>query len=220
MILRRTSQDFRKFFLLQFTQELIKNSIPKDYLLEKSLKEPEEQINIKPVHTINENVIQRVFNESKKKYANEFTPEPKQEQRPFFKPLPQSPRPKIFSGSVKIPQTPLPPHLRNLQPIPGSNVLDLEKLNPPIKDPLVSVIECNGAEEPIIVRGRIGTKTTKIILSEEEIDKVIQKFARASKIPVSEGIYKVAVGKLIFSAIISEVTGTKFIITKMGVAHK
>ena len=61
----------------------------------------------------------------------------------------------------------------------------------------------------------MGTKKTNIILSREEVDQIIKKFSETTKIPIQEGIFKVVVGKLILSAIISEVIGSKFIIKKM-----
>ena len=61
----------------------------------------------------------------------------------------------------------------------------------------------------------MGTKRTNIILSKEDISDVIKKFSETTKIPLQEGIFRVAIGKLILSAIISEVIGSKFIIKKM-----
>jgi len=61
----------------------------------------------------------------------------------------------------------------------------------------------------------MGTKRTNIILNKEEIDQIIKKFSETAKIPLYEGIFRVVVGKLILSAIISDVIGSKFIIKKM-----
>ena len=89
------------------------------------------------------------------------------------------------------------------------------KLNPLIKDRVVRNIACNGPDKNIMVKGMMGRKITNIILSEEEINQTIKKFSEIAKIPVYEGIFKVAVGRLILSAIISKVVGSKFIIKKM-----
>ena len=64
--------------------------------------------------------------------------------------------------------------------------------------------------------GRMGRKKTGTVLSKEEIDEVIKTFSEAAKIPISEGIFKVVFGKLILSAILSDVIGSKFIIKKMS----
>jgi type IV secretory pathway ATPase VirB11/archaellum biosynthesis ATPase len=109
----------------------------------------------------------------------------------------------------------LPPHLQYLRPIARDIKIDLEKLNSLIKDPAVKVIKCDGPDEHIFVSGSMGVKPTNTILSREEIDNVIKKFSEISKIPVQEGIYSVVVGRLILSAIISEVVGSKFMIKKM-----
>jgi len=61
----------------------------------------------------------------------------------------------------------------------------------------------------------MGIKKTGIILDKEEIDNIIQRFSRETKIPVQEGIFKVVAGRLIFLAIISEIVGSKFTIKKM-----
>ena len=102
-----------------------------------------------------------------------------------------------------------------MRPIPTSQYLNLAKLNPLIKDPLVKVIECNGSGEKIGVNGVMGRKTTGIILSREEIEDVITLFSEATRIPVFEGFFKVVFGRLILTAVVSKVTDSKFIITKM-----
>ena len=43
----------------------------------------------------------------------------------------------------------------------------------------------------------------------------MKRFSEAAKIPVHEGIFKVAIGKLVLSSIVSQIVGTKFIIKKM-----
>jgi hypothetical protein len=123
--------------------------------------------------------------------------------------LPSPPR------ALTIPETRLPAHLQYLKPVPKDIKIDLEKLNPLIKDPAVRVIECNGPDEHVLVKGNMGVKPTNTILGKEEIDRVIKKFSEMSKIPVHEGMYRVVVGKLILSAIISEVVNSRFMIKKM-----
>ena len=114
-----------------------------------------------------------------------------------------------------IPEPKLPSHLEYLQPIPTAGVeIDLFKLNPLIQDAAVRIIEVN-PDERVIVSGIMGTMPVNIILNKEDIDRVINKFSEASKIPISEGIYKIVVGNLVLSAIVSETISSKFIIKKM-----
>lgn len=114
-----------------------------------------------------------------------------------------------------VPEPELPSHLEYLKPIPTPGVeIDLFRLNPLIKDPSVRVIEVN-QDERVIVSGTMGTMPTDMILNREDIDRVINKFSEASKIPITEGIYKIVVGNLVLSAIVSETVSSKFIIKKM-----
>ena len=119
-------------------------------------------------------------------------------------------RPQI----LKIPEPRLPPRFQYLRPVPTNVQIDLGKLNPLIKDPVVDSIDCNGPDEKILVRTP-KIKKTNIILNKEEIDEIIQRFAQTAKIPIQEGIFKVAVGRLIITAIISSVIGSRFTIKKM-----
>ena len=152
-----------------------------------------------------------------KELINQFAPKeiPKQElkqvPRRMF-PIQLRPRKKI----LRIPKTKLPPHLQYLKPSPTKNLeLDFPKLDLLIKDPLVREIECNGADKRVLVRGVMGAKKTNILLTKEEIDEIIQKFSKVSKIPVHDGLFKVVAGRFIFSAIVSKVAGSRFIIKKM-----
>ena len=88
---------------------------------------------------------------------------------------------------------------------------------PLLNDMNVESIECQGANQKILVEGKMGKKTTGIILNQEEIDQIVNEFSMKSKIPIGEGISKVAVGKLTFTAIKTE-TETTFIIKKMKMA--
>ena len=124
-------------------------------------------------------------------------------------------RPKI----LRIPELRLPPTVQHIRPTPTRREIDLGKLNPLVKDPLVRTIECNGENEKIVVSGTMGRKNTSIVLGKEEIDGVIKKFSEEAKIPFEEGLFKAAVGRLILSAVVSDVTGSKFIIKKMGYGY-
>jgi hypothetical protein len=114
-----------------------------------------------------------------------------------------------------IPDSRFPPHIQYVKPTPINKEIDLGKLNAFVNDSRVMVIECYGPEENLTVKGGMGVKKTGIVLTKEEIDDIIQRFSKESKIPVQEGIFKVVVGKLILTAIISETVGSKFVIKKV-----
>jgi len=190
-MLQKTTKEFRKFFILQFTKELIKHSTPIEvFELKNIIKEEEKKTKDKIKKQVKKPTIQM--------------------QSPIPKPI-ISPQRRV----LKIPAPKLPSALQYLKPTPSNTEIDLGKLNDLLKDPLVNLIECDGADANIIVKGNMGIKKTNIVLSKKEIDEVINKFSATAKIPLSEGVFKIAVGKLILSAIVSEVISSKFIIQKM-----
>lgn len=209
MLLKNTSQNFRKKFLLKFTEELLRNSAPIDvYKLEKTLQEKPHQ-NIQKAQIKN---ILRKKQEERAKLLNkpnslEKFPE-KKSILGFFK----KPQKRI----LRIPQTRIPHRMEYLKPSSSEVYMDLGKLNPLIQDPMIKDIECHGQDKNIIIKGTMGTKTSKIILNKEEIDYVIEQFSQVSKIPIQEGFFKVAVGKMILSAIVSKVADSKFLIKKIS----
>jgi hypothetical protein len=195
-----TPPKFWNFFLLQFTKELIKNSRPKEFFI------PQKEKIIQP----------RNFPAAKLKKS--FLAESRQ---PMFRPSPARPviqrTPSRGAGIFYVAEPKLPPRLQNIYPSPTSRDIDIGKLNPLVRDPAIKIIECNGPDEKIIVRGSMGVKPTGISLTRGEIDDIIDKFSEEAKIPVTEGIFNVAVGKLILTAIISEVVSPKFVIKKMAI---
>ena len=200
-MLAETSQEFRKMFLFYFTKELVLT-----YGAIKGVKTK--------VHKKKElkNIIRKTLKKTKKKEEEILTREfPR--NKLFIKPLPtiqQQASQKVLS----IPETKLPSHLRYLRPTATEKEIDLGKLNPLVKDPVVKAIECNGPDKKIIIHTP-SRKTTKVSLTKEEIEKIIKIFSESSKIPAEEGIVKMAFGKLVLSAIISKVVGSKFIIKKL-----
>lgn len=203
------SDDFKRFFLMKFTEELIKRSEKRDIIkLQKIIELKEKRKREKLIPFKGQLFAPKV---AKKIGFGEkilVTPVSKPARR-IIKVR------EIAKPSLFIPEPKLPEHLEYLKPVPTAGIeIDLFKLNPLIKDPAVRIIEVN-PDEKVTVTGTMGTKPTDIILSKEDINRVISKFSEISKIPVNEGIYRVVAGNLILSAIISEVIGSKFIIKKM-----
>ncbi|MEK6760623.1 MAG: hypothetical protein AABX93_01735 [Nanoarchaeota archaeon] len=124
-------------------------------------------------------------------------------------------RPALGSAKLIIPEQKLPPHFQYLQPTPTNKEMDLGKLNPLIKDPMVKIIDCPGPDQNVAVTGSMGTKKTGIMLGRDEITEIVEKFSKESKIPVSEGIFRVVVGRFVFLAIVSEIIGSRFTLRKM-----
>ncbi|MBU2052927.1 MAG: hypothetical protein ABIJ14_02180 [Nanoarchaeota archaeon] len=214
--------DFATFFLLQFTKQLIKNSDK----IEINISEVEEPTFEKPdvKKIVRETIKQESLTEreplsssalktgldfSNRQLLNRKKPQIFRVQQ---QPIRRAPPIHV----LKIPEPRLPPTLQYLKPTPtAGKEIDLAKLNPLLQDPAVKEIQCDGKDQNIVVRGTMGVKKTSIILSKEEIDSVLNKFSESAKIPLQEGIFRVVVGKLILSAIVSGVISSRFIIKKM-----
>jgi len=216
-MLKQTSKEFRKLFLLEFTKQLIDAHAPEDIAkLERILrKEKKEGTTIKQE---SKELVKSIIHEKEKELK--FL---EKEKTPLKRKLDL--KRNLYSLSrikpvLRIPETRLPQTFQYLKPTPTNTEIDLGKLNAFVQDPLVKVIACNGPDENIVVHGSMGTKPTNIILKKEEIDEIIKRFAEAAKIPQEEGIFKAVFGKLILSAIISEAVGSKFVIRKIMYAPK
>jgi len=219
MINQKLKQNFseakKRFILLSFTKELIKHSGEGEILeLENILKKKLEEKEIETKEGKNlTKIIERI-----KKPEDELIKslDTGQNMNPIqFRFHQRIPQRRNNFPILKIPRPKLPPKFQYLKPTPTKLEIDLGKLNPLVKDPLVKSIESNGPNENIIVEGTMGRKKTPIILDRKEIDEIIYKFSKASKIPTYEGVFRVVFGKFIFSAIISDVIGSKFIIRKI-----
>lgn len=116
---------------------------------------------------------------------------------------------------ISIPPAKLPSHLHYIKPVPKQLTFDLGKLNPLVKDMMVRAIECNGPNAPLFVLGRMGRKKTELVLTKDEIESILNDFAEFTKIPLEEGVYRVAVGNLLLSAIISSVSEPRFVLSKI-----
>ncbi|MEX0920324.1 MAG: hypothetical protein WDZ69_01945 [Candidatus Pacearchaeota archaeon] len=241
-MLKQTSKNFKEFFILEFTKELIRSTdkyqeilIKKEvrevlsfHELEKKLREKRERKEREKfgeiVHEKLKKDNERINRLKKEEPLQEFAFNKKPIKQRYLKPgktelrkpHPQSERTKQgISSPLRIPELMLPKTVRHIKPQPLPGEVDLGKLNNLVKDPLVKEIECNGPDTKIIVRGAMGRKSTSIVLTKEEIDRIIKRFSEAGRIPISTGVFKVVYGSLILSAIISEVIDSKFIIKKM-----
>lgn len=197
----KLSVDFRKSFLISFTEELIIQSIRNNPV------RLQEIINIRE--------------QSKGKFPKQIMkalPPPKKivpRQIPVGQRLKMPITRQLRNPTLEIPEPQLPLHLQYLKPVPTNIEIDLYKITPLIKDPTVRIIEGNPDSTVLIVSTR-GTKQTDIFLNKEDIERIISKFSEISKIPISEGVYRIVVGNLSLSAIISRIVGSRFIIKKLA----
>lgn len=196
------------FILEEFTKELIMNSGGEIFRLENILKEEKREENM---FSGEKEKKEKKHEKEKEDSSGDETLKRKLENFTASKNL----APRRVPMSLSIPRSPLPPRFQYLKPTPTNTEIELGKLNPLIKDPLVKTIECNGPNQSIFVTGSMGRKKTSITLDKEEIDGVVKKFSQETKIPAAEGVFKVVAGRLMFYAVISGVVGSKFVIKKM-----
>lgn len=93
-------------------------------------------------------------------------------------------------------------------------IIDIGKLNLFLTDKAITMIECPGPHKFVLIKKAGKVNLTKIILTQEEIDKIIENFSKAARIPLIGGVFKASTGKLTISAILSEFVGSRFIIYK------
>jgi len=110
------------------------------------------------------------------------------------------------------------PHKPNLQkPNQEAQVIQsgYGRLTPLINDPTISHITVDSNNQVrIIKRGR--EQLINIILSQEEMNSILQYLSERSRIPLTteEGVFRVTVDNMLFNAIISRELGTKLMIKK------
>jgi len=136
----------------------------------------------------------------------------------IVKPIRPSPSysPQFSVAPLRISEPHLPETVRDIRPTPTDRDIDLGKLNPLVNDSLVKTIEYSGTNDRLIVTGGMGRKSTSISLTKEEADDIINRFSHASRIPVHEGFFRVAIGRLVLSSVNVESIGSQFIITKLS----
>lgn len=229
----------RTYFMLIFTKELIKHSTKDFHKLEHTIKKKGAEY-IKEKDKKIKKLEEKRKIESRKKEREQYMQSlMHQFPRPDFEQELLGPAPSLFpkqpiqrtpqqifphlmqrppiSQPMNIIHPPLPPHLQYLRPIPTYVEIDLGKLQDLADDPNVKMIQCDGPDEPIVIRISQGMRSTNIILDRDEIDRILGAFSEKAKIPLHEGIFKIVVGRFSLSAIISSVVGSKFIINKMEI---
>src|SRR3989338_1100895 len=216
-----TSKEFRALFLLLFTKEIIRHSKINDVdrletiIKKKTLPPKKEELillegygEMMPSMMYQSPPVQRkvsklplVFPTGPAQRVNpQLTRQPQQPQQQF---QPQQFANKYFpKRQERIPEPQLPLQLQYIRPVPSEMQLDLGRLNQIFQGPEVMSIECNGPDEPLKVKGPRGSQTLNMNLTKEEIAGIILKFSEATKIPANEGIFKVAAGNMIISAVI------------------
>lgn len=184
-------------FLREFTKELIANS---------GTSEPQF------FHTLSTTLPINISPEIVPAQTQQKRPMEIVARRPMPMMMPRIPFPPRQIPRMQQPQIPNP-IMPVPQPMPQN--LNLGKLSMLVNDMRVSIIECPGANKLLIAKSAGIPSVTQISLTEDEIKNIIDQFSRESKIPIIGGLFKVAVGNLLMTAVISELVGSRFIIQKI-----
>ena len=90
----------------------------------------------------------------------------------------------------------------------------LAKISPLLSDTSIQTVECPGPGKPILVYKSGLIQTTNLILTSEEINRIMQEISEKTRIPLISGIFKAAWESYIVTAVMSEFVGTRFILQK------
>jgi len=214
-MLENSSEELKVLVLLEFTRTLIIGTSPTVFLKEIEKQKPIRKTKREKFIEIVKSRIPELTEEISRAKPLAVIKARREQRKYITKPLTKT-FPPIPKPLLRVPETRLPPQFAYLRPTATTEIeLDIGKLNPLLADPGVNVIESNGPNQQIIVKGRMGTKPTGITLTKEEIDKIIRTFSEKSKIPVGEGVTNIVLGRFILSAIISKEAGSRFIVKKM-----
>ncbi|MEA3248310.1 MAG: hypothetical protein U9Q73_01250 [Nanoarchaeota archaeon] len=91
---------------------------------------------------------------------------------------------------------------------------DYGRIKPLLDDPMISLIECSGSGEPVMILRAGQKQLTRITLNPEEIKKILEKVSDEAHIPLLEGVFRASVGTFSINAIISDMVGSRFVIRK------
>ncbi len=213
----------KKLFLLIFTRELIRNSREEFFRSEKIKKNKEQLILIEKERKKQESknkikdLVRKGLSTERKVEGKDLGSELQQTKNFKSKrPMRRIPKSQFRVPVLRIPQRRLPPQFQYLKPVATEREIDLGELNLFINDPAVREIEIQGPNQNLYIEGTMGKQATDLVLKKEQIDEAINRFSQASKIPTFDGVFKVVVGRLIFSAVISSKLGSRFLIKKMS----
>lgn len=189
-------------------REKIKESVKSKFTMTPSVKIEESQVFVTPLDAQSPQAKPSRPRAAAQQIARRPPPRPRA-SRPH--PLATPPQKRIEQRDT------LPAHLSYLKPTSTEKkvAMDLGKLTPFLEDPHVDSIETEGENEKVYVMGKMGKKSTSVVLTKEEIDGIIDLFSKESKIPKVEGLFKVSIHNLILTAMISNVISSRFIIKKI-----
>jgi hypothetical protein len=215
--------EYRSIFLKEFTKELIFN-IDKINL-------GKTNSNIENFNEISERIRKRVLGQIESEYEYnqmrnqivEATPKVLVTERKT-NPLIKSQTKENMDYKENIIEPPVRKIVENrssiqqpqVQSIKFSSTADtLSAIKNMFNDPRVTMVECVGKDQFLLVRTSARVMLTRIKLTENEIKDLIEIFSKDTRIPVVNGLLNATKDNLNLSAIISDVAGSRFLIKKV-----
>jgi hypothetical protein len=129
---------------------------------------------------------------------------------PEFLPLRGAQIPTRPMAMEKIPSAQIPSEVAGI---------NFGKLAPVILNPSVNVIECSGPDKNVIIRTFNLRKPYPIALSREEMQKIVEQFAKKAKVPMINGLMRAWIDKFMLSATVMNNKVENFIIQKVIYPH-
>lgn len=179
-------------FLNEFTRELVKNYYK--LYFEKVEEEKLQKKDILPMQLTMPVLPQRI-------------PFPLQIKPPAIMPSHATP---IFPAQIQ-PQKP------QIQPISfniPTGKTGFDKLLPFLNDRSIMKIEYRAESQPLFITRLGQTFATKITLTDDEANDILQEFSKQSRIPILKGVFRVYTKNFMVFAVISDFIKPRFIITK------
>jgi hypothetical protein len=182
---------FRELFLRNFVESLIET--------------------IKPLPSIKKENSTEYFVGKKEEIVGQYIPS---ERTVIIEPnAPNAPTQKIELKTLQ-------PTSKKVIPVHGMKVRNpqnvFNKIIPLINNPSIISIESPGPNKNIIIN-KLGTiEVIPVILTKTEIDIILNDVSQKTRIPLNKGIFKVALGNLTITAVISDLVGSRFHMEKVA----
>jgi hypothetical protein len=90
------------------------------------------------------------------------------------------------------------------------------KITPLLDDPSVSTIECLGKGKDLMVVRAGQKQRTRVRLTDEDIQNILDRVASTAHIPLTEGVFRASIENYSISAVVSNSVGSKFVIKKFN----
>lgn len=199
-------KELRVLFLEEFVKRMIIKSLPRAPQLNKRdglLNKLEKVSAAPPVLKIQGKYEETAPHLTKEFLGPEEGKEKKIEARPQQVKLAE---PKVIFKAIQV----IPVQKPGEEP----RVYIMDALNPILADPSIQSINCPGPEKYLLITKGGMVQSSNMRFAAGDINNFMKDISQKTRIPLLPGLFKVAYGNYIITAVISEFIGTKFVIEK------